>query len=166
MKILSIQKNSSVQVFFIFINKTETRQKRRFALLFFRFFLFNSEELCIVFLKVNSPFPLPNENLLTPQRGVLICLLQWNCSSIKEMWCLWCLKKPQCLSILLLPSYSSNLRYKLKDGLLTGFVLPQIIPIQRWACKSVPQIRAFKLCMCNLETVVRLHRLLWVTYKK
>lgn len=61
--------------------------------------------------------------------------------------------KKNCLIILFLPGYSSNLRYKLKDGLLTGIVLPQIIPIQRWACKSVPQVRAFKLCICNVEIV-------------
>lgn len=60
--------------------------------------------------------------------------------------------KKICLIIPFLPSYSGNLRYKLKDGLLTDIVL-QIMPIQRWAWNSVPQVRAFKLCICNVEIV-------------
>lgn len=67
MKILSIQKNSSLHVCLVFINKTETRQKDSWVL----FFFFPSKELRIVFLKVNSLFSLTKWESLTPQRRVL-----------------------------------------------------------------------------------------------
>lgn len=69
------------------------------------------------------------------------------------MFAVFFLKKKKSLIIPFLPASSSNLRYRLKDGLLAGITLPQIVPVQRWACNSVPQVRAFKLSVCDVEIV-------------